>query len=72
MALDSKDVERVKQIESALGCHRGWNSPDAYFSHSGGKVTLGQARGVWRLAKELIEIAKKEFPPKAKDEKKSA
>lgn len=65
MALDPKDVQRVKQIEATLGCHRGWNSPDAYFSHSSGKVTLGQARDVWHLAKELIAIAKKEFPPEA-------
>lgn len=63
MALNAEDVARVKQIESALGCGHGWNSPDAYFKHSGGKVSLGEAREVWRLAMELAAIAKKQFPP---------
>ncbi len=70
MALDPKDVQRVKDIESTLDCHRGWNSPDAYFTHSGGKVSLEAARRVWYMAKELIAIAKKEFPPEAPSEKK--
>lgn len=61
MALQPKDVARVKAIDSFLsGTH---NTPLSFFSHSGGKTSLRAAREVWEMAKELIEIAKKEFPP---------
>ena len=59
------DLATIERIESALGCHRGWHSSHAYFDHSGGMVTLGQASGVWDCAMEIINIIKRSKAPAA-------
>ena len=57
MTISVSDVARIKQIKCILDSH-----PHAYFDHSGGMVSLGQAGGVWDLAQELIAIARKGIP----------
>lgn len=57
MTLKPEDVARIKSIESALGKH-----PDSYFDHSGGMVTLDQARDCWETAQRLIKLIKNANP----------
>jgi len=57
MPLKPEDVEIIKRIEFFLGKH-----PDSYFDHSGGMVTLGQARDCWETAQRLIKLIKNANP----------
>ena len=56
------NLDAINSIENALGLGRGWGA-DAYFRHSGGKVSLGQAREVWNTAMSLVKLARSD--PKA-------
>lgn len=64
-------LRKAKNIKHRLGCGKDWDSPDAYFPHSGGKTSLCSAREVWhdamKLANAVIRLTSKQKTEKNRD-----